>query len=271
MLLSETRSSASSHPSVCGFIDDDRNKRGMTVNGVLVSGGGEDLARLVRAHRAGGSDRHPFGDRRANDPHHPALPASRPSFRTMPAIAEIVSRRAMASQIRDVAVEDLLGREPVELDRRRIGEKLRGGAALVTGAAGSIGSELCRQIAGFRPAALVAFDSSETGLFHLEREIRERFPGVAFHAEIGNIQNRQRLREVYSPGALPGGLPRGGLQARAHDGVARVRGRGKQRRWGVQRGLHRGGIRRRGLRHDLFRQGRPPHQYHGRHQTGLGA
>jgi FlaA1/EpsC-like NDP-sugar epimerase len=199
LLLSETRSSASSHPAVCGFIDDDRNKRGMTVNGVLVRGGGEDLARLVRAHQArevliaipSATGEQMTGIiRRCRQ--------AGASFRTMPAIAEIVSRRAMASQIRDVAVEDLLGRGPVELDRRRIGEKLRGGAALVTGAAGSIGSELCRQIAGFRPAALVAFDSSETGLFHLEREIRERFPGVVFHAEIGNIQNRQRLRELFA-------------------------------------------------------------------------
>jgi FlaA1/EpsC-like NDP-sugar epimerase len=70
--------------------------------------------------------------------------------------------------------------------------------ALVTGAGGSIGSELCRQIARFRPAALVAFEVSETALFHLEYEMRQTFPGLVFHAEIGNIQNVQRLREVFA-------------------------------------------------------------------------
>ena len=199
LLLSETRSSASRYPAVCGFIDDDRDKRGMLINCVPVRGGGEDLARLVRAHGArevliaipsATGEQMSRIIRRCRE--------AGASFRTMPAIAEMVSGRAIAPQIRDVAVEDLLGRGPVELDRRLIGEKLRGGAALVTGAAGSIGSELCRQIAGFRPASLVALDSSETGLFHLEREIRARFPGVAFHAEIGNIQNRQRLREVFA-------------------------------------------------------------------------
>ena len=84
-----------------------------------------------------------------------------------------------------------------ELDSRRIHAKLGGKVALVTGAAGSIGSELCRQIARFQPAALVALEISETALFHLEREMRRLFPQMAFFAEIGNIQNAQRLREIF--------------------------------------------------------------------------
>jgi len=127
LLLSETRSRASSHPAVCGFIDDDRDKRGMTVNGVSVRGGGDDLARLVRAHQA--------REVLIAIPSATGEQMSRiirlcrqagASFRTMPAIAEIVSRRAVAAQIREVAVEDLLGRGPVQLDRQRIEEKLRG-------------------------------------------------------------------------------------------------------------------------------------------------
>jgi FlaA1/EpsC-like NDP-sugar epimerase len=94
-------------------------------------------------------------------------------------------------------VEDILGREPVELDRVRIGGRLQGRIAMVTGAAGSIGSELCTQIARFQPAALVAFEISESALFHLERDILEKFPRLPFHAEIGSVQNVQRLREVF--------------------------------------------------------------------------
>ena len=115
----------------------------------------------------------------------------------MPSLAEIVAGRPVARQIRAVAVEDILGREPVELDRRRISGRLRGQVAMVTGAAGSIGSELCAQIARFEPAALVAFEISESALFHQERDLLERFPGLSFHAEIGSVQNVQRLREVF--------------------------------------------------------------------------
>jgi FlaA1/EpsC-like NDP-sugar epimerase len=96
-----------------------------------------------------------------------------------------------------VAVEDVLGRGAVELDNRRIEDKLSGRVALVTGAAGSIGSELCRQIARFRPDCLVAVEVAETALFHLEREMRQKFPEVSFRAEIGNIQDAQRLREIF--------------------------------------------------------------------------
>ncbi len=101
------------------------------------------------------------------------------------------------SRIRDVAVEDVLGRRELELDWPMIRRKVGGRVALITGAAGSIGSELCRQIARLEPAALVAFDISETALFELEQEMRRQYPGLSFHPEIGSIQNRQRLREVF--------------------------------------------------------------------------
>jgi FlaA1/EpsC-like NDP-sugar epimerase len=102
-------------------------------------------------------------------------------------------------------VEDLLGRRPVQLDGEAIIEKLAGKVILVTGAAGSIGSELCRQIARFRPAAIVGYEFSETALFHLDLEMKERFPGVPFHPVIGSIQEPRRLSEVldgYRPSIL---------------------------------------------------------------------
>jgi FlaA1/EpsC-like NDP-sugar epimerase len=98
--------------------------------------------------------------------------------------------------IGDNAVKDLPGRSPVALEHQLIRERIADRVVLVTGGAGSIGSEICRQIARFGPAAIVGFDNSETGLFHLELEMRGSFPEVPFHAEIGNIQNPQRVEEV---------------------------------------------------------------------------
>jgi FlaA1/EpsC-like NDP-sugar epimerase len=199
MLLLEARTNAAFGRAIRGFIDDDGNKQGMLLQGVPVRGGGKDLAALAAANgveevliaipSATGAQMSRIVEhcRRAGL-----------AFRTMPALSEIVAGRGAASQVRDVAVEDLLGRGSVQLDNGKIQAKLSGRVALVTGAAGSIGSELCRQIARFRPACLVAVEVSETALFHLEREMRQNFPDVPFRAEIGNIQNPQRLCEIFT-------------------------------------------------------------------------
>src|ERR1035437_10276871 len=111
-------------------------------------------------------------------------------------MAEIVEGPALTAQIRDVAVEDLLGRNPVRLEENQIRGTLQGKVVLVTGAAGSIGSELCRQIARFQPAGIVGFEIAESPLFEIDREMRQVFPQTPFYPEIGSIQNRARLDEV---------------------------------------------------------------------------
>src|SRR6202012_2433140 len=89
----------------------------------------------------------------------------------------------------DLAVEDLLGRKPVKLDRAQIAEKIEGQVVMVTGAAGSIGSELCRQIARFRPKSIIGYEISETALFYMERQMQELFPNVSFLPCIGSVQH----------------------------------------------------------------------------------
>jgi FlaA1/EpsC-like NDP-sugar epimerase len=101
-----------------------------------------------------------------------------------------------------VAVEDLLGRNPVHIEEAAVHAAIAGKVVLVTGAAGSIGSELCRQIARFQPAAIVGFEIAESPLFEIDHEMRQAFPLIPFHPEIGSIQSRARLDEVlhqYSP------------------------------------------------------------------------
>jgi FlaA1/EpsC-like NDP-sugar epimerase len=105
----------------------------------------------------------------------------------VPGLADIIHGTELGKQIRDVAVEDLLGRRPVLLDEERIRERIEGKTIMVTGAAGSIGSEICRQIARFNPLALIGFDEAETPLFQLDRELSNKFPRLTFFPELGNI------------------------------------------------------------------------------------
>jgi FlaA1/EpsC-like NDP-sugar epimerase len=97
------------------------------------------------------------------------------------------------SEISSVAMENLLGRRQACLVDEHIREGIRGKVVLVTGAAGSIGSDLCRQIAGFGPLALVGFDQAETPLFQLEGELHGIFPGINFRSEIGDINRLDNL------------------------------------------------------------------------------
>jgi FlaA1/EpsC-like NDP-sugar epimerase len=198
MLLRESRSNPSLNCAVVGFIDDDLTKSGMRIQGAPVLGPGAKLVPLAARH----------------DIHQVliALPSAsgaemtrilrfcheaRVRFRTIPSLAEIVEGPALASQIRDVAVEDLLGRTPVRLDQDQIRARLENRVVLVTGAAGSIGAELCRQIARFRPSAIVGFEIAETALFHLDAEMHRSFPEVPFYPAIGSVQNPRRLAEVF--------------------------------------------------------------------------
>jgi FlaA1/EpsC-like NDP-sugar epimerase len=97
-----------------------------------------------------------------------------------------------------VSLDDLLGREPVYIEERRIREALFDKRVIVTGAAGSIGSELSRQIAGFGPAALLLLDQAESGLFAIHGELREKFPGVRIIPVLADIRDETRLREVFA-------------------------------------------------------------------------
>ena len=205
MLLQEIRQNPRLPYEVRGFIDDNPCKAGTRVQTVRVHGSAS-LAHLARlesvkevliaipsatgAHMTGILNRCRSAGLRC---------------KTVPGFGELLEGPGLARQIRDVAVEDLLGRTPVRLDETAIRAKIEGAVVMVTGAAGSIGSELCRQIARYLPEAIVGFDAAETPLFELEQEMLERFPAVRFHPEIGSIQNKRRLADVcttYHPSML---------------------------------------------------------------------
>jgi lipopolysaccharide/colanic/teichoic acid biosynthesis glycosyltransferase/nucleoside-diphosphate-sugar epimerase len=119
----------------------------------------------------------------------------------------LVTKFGRAGTLPELHVEDLLGRMPVdlELDRAAVRARIAGKVVLVTGAGGSIGRELCRQIARHEPGALVGLDHAETALYHTEQDLAEKFPELPFYPEIGSIQNRRRLAEVFGehrPGSV---------------------------------------------------------------------
>ncbi|MCX6624721.1 MAG: nucleoside-diphosphate sugar epimerase/dehydratase, partial [Acidobacteria bacterium] len=198
------------NPALCyeviGFVDDDPAKSGNFIHRVKVFGTGAALPTVVASQTieivlialpsATGTQMTEI----LNRCHEAGV-----SYKTIPGLAEVIEGNGLASQIRDVAVEDLLGRKSVNLDEHQIRAALEGKVVMVTGAAGSIGSELCRQIARFRPAGIVGFEIAESPLFEIDREMRQSFPEVPFHPEIGSIQNRARLNEVlrqYAPSVV---------------------------------------------------------------------
>ncbi len=116
---------------------------------------------------------------------------------TVPALADIIAGKVSVSALRPIELDDLLGRDPVQLDDAGLHRLLTGRTVLVTGAGGSIGGELCRQIARFAPARLVLFELSEFALYSIEQELHDRFPGIALCAMIGDAKDEARTAEVF--------------------------------------------------------------------------
>lgn len=196
-LLLELYQNRSHRLDLVGLIDDDPSKRHLVLLGKPVLGTGEELAPLVRKHdikkvliavpSATGAEmvrilKFAFD--------------AGVEFKMVPGLGDLLDGKELGKQIRDVAVEDLLGRRPVRLDQAGIRERIQGKVVMVTGAGGSIGSEICRQIARFGPLALIGFDEAETPLFLIDAELRKTFPHLVFHPEIGNIREPETLRLV---------------------------------------------------------------------------
>lgn len=115
---------------------------------------------------------------------------------TVPRLSDLISGAVTISQVRKVGVEDLLGREAVVLDSDGVHDLITNQVVLVTGAGGSIGSELCRQIAEFSPGVLVFFESNEFALYTIEQEFIQKFPDVQIHCVVGDVKNRARIDQI---------------------------------------------------------------------------
>ncbi len=186
-----------------GFVDDDAGKRGLRIDGVRVRGNTEgDLPRIlddsepdeviIAIPSAPGSTR----ARIVRECRTRGIPV-----RTLPTVFELLQTRgALARQMREVRVEDVLGREPVQMELERVGAYLAGETVLVTGAGGSIGGELCRQIARVEPHRIVLLDHAEDNLFSIQRELEdERHVSASMlSAVLADCKEEERMREVFS-------------------------------------------------------------------------
>jgi FlaA1/EpsC-like NDP-sugar epimerase len=184
------------------FIDDKQSDQGRSINGIAVYGP-EALPELVRRRRI---DRvllaMPSTSRRRRREILTALEPLGVHVQSLPNLSDLISGKAQFDELRDVEVSDLLGRDPVPPRPKLFGSCIRGKCVLVTGAGGSIGSELCRQIIRLDPKRLVLFEMSELALYNIQRELEEVAAHEQLTAEIvpllGNAHHRHRVREVLS-------------------------------------------------------------------------
>ena len=198
LLLKEIRKQANSPYNVVGFVDDALDKRGLRLSGVRVLGGTKHLRALVRRHRIEEVIfAIPSGDAELMRRVIAACERAKTRFKTLPGITAMIDGKISVTQIKDVEIEDLLGRDPVVLDQTAIQNYLTDKRVLVTGAAGSIGSEICRQVALFKPAKLVLFDHAETPLFYIEKELAAAFPELRIIPMVGDVKNLDRVETVF--------------------------------------------------------------------------
>ncbi|HBG26837.1 MAG TPA: polysaccharide biosynthesis protein [Phycisphaerales bacterium] len=183
---------------VIGFIDDDPAKRGVNIHGIPVLGNVDELPTVCKEKNIEEiAIAMPSATAKQLRKVVQLCEGAKVRFRTVPSIADIASGRFRVSQIRDVEINDLLGREAVQLELSTIGELLDGKVILVTGAGGSIGSEMCRQVCHFQPQMLLLVEQAENSLFFIERELRRSFPQVAMEAIICDITDKRRVEQIF--------------------------------------------------------------------------
>lgn len=196
-LLKDLASSQDWH--VVGMLDDDPHKLGTRLRGIRVLGKIDDLPYWVQKLNV----THviiamPSAPRRV---HRHALELCSEigvKAMTVPSYVDVISGKTRISQIRDVQLDDLLGRAPVILDDEGLHSLLTGKTILITGAGGSIGSELCRQIVPFKPGRLVLLELNEFALYNIEEEFKCKFPDVNMSFVIGDVKDQARLKQLFS-------------------------------------------------------------------------
>jgi FlaA1/EpsC-like NDP-sugar epimerase len=203
---------------VIGLLDDDPSRLGLMLHGCKVLGRIAELADVAKKHAAGHailamtssaydrrrSPRDQLDRRRPDRLYRDRMralqlcAAAGVKALTVPSYDDLISGKITISQIRSVEPEDLLGRDPVVLDNKGLHDLLEGKTILVTGAGGSIGSELCRQIALFSPARIVLFERNEFALYNMEQEFRSKLPDLPAVFAIGDVKDQSRVNQIFS-------------------------------------------------------------------------
>jgi FlaA1/EpsC-like NDP-sugar epimerase len=182
-----------------GFLDDDRKKMNRSIQGVPVLGRPRDLCRLKNSYPIEMVFLAiPSADKRAIARFMDICREAGLPCRTLPSIHSILSGNVQVASLRKITVEDLLGRDPVKLDWEIIRSDITGKCVLVSGAGGSIGSELCRQIARLSPSKLILFEASELALYQIDMELTNLFPDIKRIPVLGDVKDIQSLEKIFS-------------------------------------------------------------------------
>jgi FlaA1/EpsC-like NDP-sugar epimerase len=192
----------SRHPElghkVVGLVDDAKEKRSLRIHGTPVLGSSRELPELMKKHHinlvilaipsAPGAVIRSLSD---------TVTRAGVRVKTVPGLFNLLGTQAWAPRIKDVAIEDLLRREPVQLDQTALKQVIEDSVVLITGGGGSIGSEIANQIAGFRPARIVLLGRGENSLWKTERQLRRLFPNQPLSVELCDIRNIMRLQNAF--------------------------------------------------------------------------
>jgi FlaA1/EpsC-like NDP-sugar epimerase len=180
-----------------GLVDDDPSKIGSKIHGIKVLGDKTKIPAIVNQHgiheiiisipSASGSQIKSIIDQCVK---------TKANFKTLPSLSEIINDQVSINQIRNLDVEDILGREPVNIDINLIKEGICGKSVLVSGAGGSIGQELCRQIANLNPEILLLFEHGENSLFYIDKELKETFPRLRSIPLLADVTNKEQTRQI---------------------------------------------------------------------------
>jgi len=182
-----------------GFIDDNPNIVGRRIHGVEVLGTRKDLAKILTTEKLHElvlaiPSAEPAMIREVVS----ALQPFKVPIRTLPGLKDVRNGHVGVKHIRDLSVEDLLDRAPIGLDLASVRKLVQGKRVLITGAGGSIGSELCRQIARCEPVRIILVDQSESGLYEIDMELQRSFPDLSRSAVLVDIKNTKRLEQIFS-------------------------------------------------------------------------
>lgn len=184
--------------NIVGIIDDNKSKLNCSINGVEVIGNRNQIIDICKKEEV---DEIFFAiskiDKKKKKEILEICQETGKKIRILPTTEDIIRNKNMFQNLRDVDIEDILGRDPVVLDNKKIGKLIEGKTILVTGAGGSIGSELCRQIIKYNPSKLVMFDIYENNLYNIELELKAQYKHIEIDAIIGSVRDIKRLEKVF--------------------------------------------------------------------------
>lgn len=198
MLIKEIKGNNKLNYKIVGLIDDDPSKKSKILNGIKILGSREDIVKIAEEKKIEEIIiAMPSILKSENKEIIKICKKTKCKLKTLPGIPEIILGEASTRQLRDVNIEDLLGRDEIKLNNEYIEKYVKDKVVMVTGGGGSIGSELCRQIAKFNPSKLLILDIYENNVYDLQMELNYEYPNLKKEAIIASIREYERLRDVF--------------------------------------------------------------------------